>query len=86
VYLAGEQAAGRPPGHPGLGPRTAAGNSGTPAITARLNEEKIRDLLLAILNARFEGAAVGEAFNAAGKTDILIRAGDRNVLIAGPSV
>jgi hypothetical protein len=54
----------------------------TPAITARLNEEKIRDLLLAFLNTKFEGAAVGEAFNAAGKTDILIRAGDRNVLIA----
>jgi hypothetical protein len=26
------------------------------------------------LNAQFEGAAAGEVFNAAGKTDILIRA------------
>jgi hypothetical protein len=53
----------------------------TPSMTANLDEEKIRDLLLVLLNAQFEGAA-GEAFNAAGKTDILIRAGDRNVFIA----
>ena len=54
----------------------------TPSMTANLDEEKIRDLLLVILNAQFEGAAAGEVFNAAGKTDILIRAGDRNVFIA----
>lgn len=54
----------------------------TPSMTANLDEEKIRDLLLVLLNAQFEGAAVGEVFNAAGKTDILIRAGDRNVFIA----
>ena len=54
----------------------------TPSMTAHLNEEKIRDLLLVFLNAQFEGAAAGEVFNAAGKTDILIRAGDRNVFIA----
>jgi hypothetical protein len=51
-------------------------------MTAKLDEEKIRDLLLVLLNAQFEGAAAGEVFNAAGKTDILIRAGDRNVFIA----
>jgi hypothetical protein len=54
----------------------------TPAMTANLDEEKIRDLLLVFLNAQFEGAAAGEVFNAAGKTDILIRADDRNVFIA----
>jgi hypothetical protein len=54
----------------------------TPSMTAHLDEEKIRDLLLVLLNAQFEGAAAGEVFNAAGKTDILIRAGDRNVFIA----
>ena len=54
----------------------------TPSMTANLDEEKIRDLLLVLLNAQFEGAAAGEVFNAAGKTDILIRAGDRNVFIA----
>jgi hypothetical protein len=53
-----------------------------PSMTANLDEEKIRDLLLVILNAQFEGAAAGEVFNAAGKTDILIRADDRNVFIA----
>ena len=42
-----------------------------PAMTAYLDEEKIRDLLLVFLNAQFEGAAAGEVFNAAGKTDIL---------------
>lgn len=54
----------------------------TPSMTANLDEEKIRDLLLVLLNAQFEGAAAGEVFNAAGKTDILIRVGDRNVFIA----
>jgi hypothetical protein len=53
-----------------------------PSMTAYLDEEKIRDLLLVFLNAQFEGAAAGEVFNAAGKTDILIRAEDRNVFIA----
>lgn len=51
-------------------------------MTAHLDEEKIRDLLLMSLNAQFEGAAAGEVFNAAGRTDVLIRAEDRNVLIA----
>ena len=54
----------------------------SPSMTAHLDEEKIRDLLLMSLNAQFEGAAAGEVFNAAGKTDILIRAEDRNVFIA----
>jgi hypothetical protein len=54
----------------------------TPSMTAHLDEEKIRDLLLVFLNAQFEGTAAGEVFNGAGKTDILIRAGDRNVFIA----
>ncbi len=47
-----------------------------------MTEERIRDLLLMFLNAVFEGAAAGEVFNASGKTDILIRAEDRNVFIA----
>lgn len=54
----------------------------SPSMTASLDEEKIRDLLLISLNAQFEGSAAGEVFNAAGKTDILIRVGDRNVFIA----
>jgi hypothetical protein len=49
--------------------------------TSSLNEEALRDLLLVGLNARFEGAAGGELFNGAGKTDILIRVEDRNAFI-----
>src|SRR5205823_945556 len=54
----------------------------SPSMTATLDENKIRDLLLVSLNARFEGKAAGEVFNGAGKTDILIREDDRNILIA----
>jgi hypothetical protein len=54
----------------------------SPSMTSHLDEERIRDLLLFFLNGQFEGAAVGEVFNAHGKTDILIRAKDRNVFIA----
>jgi hypothetical protein len=53
----------------------------SPSMTAKLNEEQIRDLLLVSLNAQFEGKAGGEVFNGMGKTDILIREGDRNVFI-----
>jgi hypothetical protein len=52
-----------------------------PSTTAKLKEEEIRDLLLVLLNAQFEGRAAGEVFNGAGKTDILIRDDDRNVFI-----
>ena len=51
-------------------------------MTSHLDEERIRDLLLVVLNGQFKGAAVGEVFNRSGKTDILIRVEDRNVLIA----
>jgi len=50
-------------------------------MTAHLDEEKIRGLLLLFLNGQFEGAA-GEVLSAAGKTGILIRADGRNVFIA----
>ncbi|MFI6522602.1 hypothetical protein ACIBF1_44115 [Spirillospora sp. NPDC050679] len=53
----------------------------TPALAADMDEERIRDLLLLGLNAQFQGAAAGEVFNGAGKTDILIREDDRNVFI-----
>ncbi|GAA0947201.1 hypothetical protein GCM10009554_43850 [Kribbella koreensis] len=54
----------------------------SPSLTVTLGEERIRDILLLLLNAQFEGKAVGEAFNREGKTDILIRSEDRNVFIA----
>jgi hypothetical protein len=53
----------------------------TPGMCAELGEDDIRDWLLYMLNSHFKGAAAGEVFNRAGKTDILVRAGDRNVFI-----
>ncbi len=53
-----------------------------PASFAKLEEEAIRDHFLIQLNGHYEGSATGETFNGVGKTDILIRVGDRNVFIA----
>lgn len=53
----------------------------TPPIR-ELGEEALRDLLLSTLNGYWKGAAGGELFNGAGKTDILIREGGRNAFIA----
>lgn len=53
-----------------------------PTSFASLDEESIRDHFLIQLNGHYEGSATGETFNAAGKTDILIRSGNRNVFIA----
>jgi hypothetical protein len=53
-----------------------------PASFASLNEEDIRTHFLIQLNGHYEGSATGETFNAAGKTDILIRVDDRNVFIS----
>ncbi|MET7483530.1 hypothetical protein [Streptomyces sp. NPDC005538] len=39
-------------------------------------------MLLVALNAYFEGQSTGETLNGKGKTDILIRVGDRNVSIS----
>ena len=54
----------------------------SPSSFATLKEEAIRDHFLLQLNGHYEGDATGETFNASGKTDILIRAGNRNVFIA----
>jgi hypothetical protein len=53
----------------------------SPSMTARLTEPHIRDLLLVMVNAQFEGQAAGELFNNKGKTDILIRVNVGNVFI-----
>ncbi len=53
-----------------------------PKAFAHLNEEAIRQHFLVQLNGHFCGTATGETFNANGKTDILIRYGNRNVFIA----
>ena len=54
----------------------------SPRTFSALDEEAIRTHFLIQLNGHYEGGATGETFNAAGKTDILIRHGDRNVFIA----
>jgi hypothetical protein len=53
----------------------------TPAVYRTHEEEQLRDQLLTMLNTRYQGQATGETFNAAGKTDILVRVDDRNVFI-----
>src|SRR5258708_7256927 len=50
----------------------------SPNAFVGMDAESLRTQLLVQLNAQWEGQATGETFNAAGKTDILIRAGDRN--------
>jgi len=47
-----------------------------------LSEETLRDIFLIMLNGHYEGGATGETFNVSGKTDILIRAGNKNIFIA----
>jgi len=54
----------------------------SPAAFKLMDEEALRQHFLVQLNGQFEGKATGETFNMAGKTDILLREGDRNVFIA----
>lgn len=54
----------------------------SPQTFALLEEEAIRNHFLIQLNGHYEGSVTGETFNAAGKTDILIRVDDKNVFIA----
>lgn len=54
----------------------------TPSTFSRLKEEALRDFLLVILNGTYQGQATGETFNGNGRTDILVRAENRNVFIS----
>jgi len=54
----------------------------TPEGYAGWEEERLRDALLVMLNSFYEGQAMGEVFQGAGKTDILVRIQDRNVFVA----
>jgi hypothetical protein len=54
----------------------------SPSAFARFEEEHLRDFYLVALNGHYEGNATGETFNAAGKTDILIRENGKNIFIA----
>lgn len=54
----------------------------SPGAFVTMDEEAIRQHFLVQLNGQFEGNSTGETFNMAGKTDILLREGGRNVFIA----
>jgi hypothetical protein len=54
----------------------------SPKAFEKMGEEDLRTQFLVQLNGQYEGRATGETFNYQGKTDILIREGDRNVFIA----
>lgn len=54
----------------------------SPEAFKEMKEEHLRFQFLVQLNGHYEGQATGETFNFQGKTDILIRADDKNVFIA----
>lgn len=54
----------------------------SPEAFKSMDEEALRQHFLVQLNGQFEGKATGETFNMDGKTDILLREGERNVFIA----
>jgi hypothetical protein len=54
----------------------------TPSVASGKSEEELRDQILVQLNGTFEGGATGETFIQCGKTDILVRVGDRHVFVA----
>jgi hypothetical protein len=54
----------------------------SPKAFVHMGEEDLRSQFLVQLNGQYQGRATGETFNYEGKTDILIREGDRNVFIA----
>lgn len=54
----------------------------SPSAFRTMDEEALRQHFLVQLNGQFEGKATGETFNGNGKTDILLREGERNAFIA----
>ena len=54
----------------------------TPSTFSVHDEPELRDIVLAMLNAYFEGDAVGEVFRARGKTDICIELDNRAAFVA----
>lgn len=54
----------------------------SPQAFRGMTEEHLRQQFLVALNAQYDGQATGETFNFGGKTDILIRVEDRNILVA----
>lgn len=53
-----------------------------PRPFAGVGEEDLRSILLSALNGAFAGLATAESFNGRGKTDIMVRTGSDNVLLA----
>lgn len=53
----------------------------SPGDYAHWSEEQLRDNLLMLLNTHYEGGVTGETFQRAGKTDLLVRYEDRNLLV-----
>ena len=54
----------------------------SPSAFHSMDEEALRSHFLVQLNGHYEGQATGETFNYEGKTDILVRSGDKNIFIA----
>ena len=54
----------------------------SPNAFSGMKEEELRSHFLVQLNGHYQGQATGETFNFEGKTDILIRAKDKNIFIA----
>lgn len=54
----------------------------SPKAFIGMGEEDLRTHFLVQLNGQYEGQATGETFNSNGKTDILIRADNKNIFIA----
>jgi len=55
----------------------------SPSTTRKMNESDLRNLMLVVLNDRFEfeGFVGTEVFNSSGRTDILVRVAGVNVLV-----
>ncbi len=54
----------------------------SPAAFKSMREEDMRTHFLVQLNGQYEGQATGETFNNSGKTDILVRADNKNIFVA----
>jgi hypothetical protein len=54
----------------------------SPQTYTAMNEEGLRQVLLSALNTHYAGRVSAEAFNGAGKTDLLVRDGERALFIA----
>ena len=54
----------------------------SPSAFSGLDEEALRSHILVQLNGHYEGKVTGETFNVAGKTDVIIKEGERNLFIA----